>query len=131
VELFSNTLWFFLFGGAMLAWFWHLGRSGKKQVLQGAVALAGSFLLLFPVISVSDDVHAAQFAVEDATLSKKLQRSAATITSALQFSAFPAAQLTLLHGPQWHTAGMVRGEIPARIASVPRSCFEIRGPPAT
>jgi hypothetical protein len=66
-----NILWFALCNLAGLYWLRRWRRSGRPQ--GGAVqlsALACMLVLLFPVISATDDLYAAQFAFETAVTQK-------------------------------------------------------------
>ena len=73
MEVLLNTIWLLVAIGAFLTW-----RPAKIRGtptdrshgrLYGTVALACALVLLFPVISLTDDLHAEQIAMEDSSRS--------------------------------------------------------------
>jgi len=80
MELLLNLIWLAVAAGALVAFARRRRRSAwLAQVPYGKalVALACVVVLLFPVISASDDLHPAQAVVEDA--SKRLQLAIAPL----------------------------------------------------
>ncbi len=80
MELLLNLIWLAVAAGALLAFARSRRRSARMaDVAYGTalVALACVLVLLFPVISASDDLHPAQAVVEDA--SKRVQQAIATL----------------------------------------------------
>src|SRR5271166_662528 len=74
MELLLNLIWLTIAAGALVAFTRSRRRSARMAhvpYVQALIALACVVVLLFPVISASDDLHPAQAVVEDA--SKKLQ----------------------------------------------------------
>jgi hypothetical protein len=69
MELLLNLVWIALAIGAFLIFGRRQQRLGRKQSFcwQSFLALACVLLLLFPVISASDDLHPSQALLEDAT----------------------------------------------------------------
>ncbi len=70
MEILLNTFWLFVAIGAFLFW-----RSGKyrstlrsrRTTAIGILALACALILLFPVISLTDDLHAEMTVMEDSS----------------------------------------------------------------
>src|SRR5260370_10988158 len=76
MELLLNLAWVLL--GLPAYWLWrrHAGaRAGRIfDSLQGLLALGCALVLLFPVISASDDLHAMRAEMEDSSISKRTVR---------------------------------------------------------
>ena len=80
MELLLNLIWLAVAAGALLAFAGSGRRSARMADVPygiALVALACVLVLLFPVISASDDLHPAQALVEDA--SKKVQMAIAPL----------------------------------------------------
>ncbi|SRR6185437_3928396 len=75
MELLLNVVWALLAGTAVSA-FLSFVPSRRKQFLVAFGALCCALLLLFPSISVSDDLHLQAFVSEDSNPSKKLVNAA-------------------------------------------------------
>ncbi len=74
MELFLNLLWLLIAVSAFGAWHMHVsggGRAPGNQRRRGWIALACSLVLLFFVISMTDDLHAEVMVVEDANTSRR------------------------------------------------------------
>jgi hypothetical protein len=71
MELLLNLAWLFLALPAY--WLWRRGRCGFSS-LQCSLALGCALVLLFPVISASDDLHAMRAEMEDSSVSKRTVR---------------------------------------------------------
>lgn len=70
MEVLLNAIWMVLAIGAFL--FWQTERESARRDYIGRyrfLALACALILLFPVISLTDDLHAEQAAMEDSTRS--------------------------------------------------------------
>jgi hypothetical protein len=82
MELLLNLIWLALGMGSLLIFLRCRPRSSLASLpyRQSLLALACALLLLFPVVSASDDLHPAQALLEDAT--KRVQQ----LTSPLQAS---------------------------------------------
>ena len=92
MELLLNLIWLAVAAGALLAFARSRRRSARMaHVPYGTalVALTCVVVLLFPVISASDDLHPAQALVEDA--SKKVQMAIAPLHP--QRTNFPPSML--------------------------------------
>jgi uncharacterized membrane protein YbjE (DUF340 family) len=75
MELLLNVVWAILAGTAVSA-FLGSAPARRKQFLLAFGALCCALLLLFPSISVSDDLHFQAFVSEDSNPSKKLVNAA-------------------------------------------------------
>lgn len=75
MELLLNLLWAVLAGTAISA-FLSSAPAQRKQFLLALAALCCALLLLFPSISVSDDLHFQAFVSEDSNPSKRLVNAA-------------------------------------------------------
>jgi len=80
MELLLNLAWVLLALPAYWLWRRDAGSRGTRRVsaLQGLVALGCVLVLLFPVISASDDLHAMRAEMEDSSISKRTVRQAAS-----------------------------------------------------
>src|SRR6266849_146294 len=78
MELLLNLVWVLL---ALPAWWlWRRGAGGRAarrlSALHGLLALVCALVLLFPVISASDDLHAMRAEMEDSSINKRTVRQA-------------------------------------------------------
>ena len=97
MELLLNLVWLGIAGAGMV---WHL-RSGSKdgrQFLLALAALACILLLLFPAISISDDLSAMAFVAEDSTPGKRLASEAAHVVPLGQLGSLVLLAVLLLAG---------------------------------
>ena len=80
MELLLNVAWLLL---ALPAWwlFRRRMRYAAFVALQSLVALACALLLLFPIISATDDLHAMRAEMEESPVSKRTARQASTDTT--------------------------------------------------
>lgn len=74
MELFLNVVWLLLAVPAL--WVWRReapfsGRSHAFRSLRCALILGGALMLLFPVVSATDDLHAMRPEMEESTPSKR------------------------------------------------------------
>lgn len=80
MELLLNLVWVLLALPAY--WLWRRGigarRARRVSSLQFVLALGCALVLLFPVISATDDLHAMRAEMEDSTVSKRAVRQAGT-----------------------------------------------------
>jgi hypothetical protein len=78
VELLLNLAWLLL--ALPACWLWRRGAGVRStrgvNSLQCLLALASALVLLFPVISASDDLHAMRAEMEDSSTSKRTVRQA-------------------------------------------------------
>jgi hypothetical protein len=75
VEITLNLAWVALAALMLALWIFHAPRSGASRKTQ-LVALAVVILILFPVISVTDDLLATQIAAETDTCQRKALHTA-------------------------------------------------------
>jgi hypothetical protein len=78
MELLLNLAWLLLALPAY--WLWRR-RAPKVTSLQCLLALACGLVLLFPVISASDDLHAMRAEMEDSSINKRTVRAAGSETN--------------------------------------------------
>jgi hypothetical protein len=78
MELLLNLVWLLL--ALPGYWLWRRGACAERRVssLQCLVALGCALILLFPVISASDDLHAMRAEMEESSSSKRTVRLAGT-----------------------------------------------------
>jgi len=76
MELLLNLAWLLLALPAY--WLWRRGTR-RFSSLQCLLALGCMLVLLFPVISASDDLHAMRSEMEDSSVSKRAMRQAVAI----------------------------------------------------
>jgi hypothetical protein len=79
MELLLNLAWFMLAAGAFAIFIRrsHGSRGGRISERRSLIALACLLLLLFPIVSASDDLHPSQALLEDAT--KRIQSLASPL----------------------------------------------------
>ncbi len=101
MELLLNAAWLVI-GGALAISVLRRRTADDHTTARVLLALACAMILLFPVISMTDDLYAQQFAIEDASAAKKLAHAgelanafavcgAAAVTAAYSLS-LPAFQ---------------------------------------
>jgi hypothetical protein len=83
MELLLNLAWFAI-AAAMLGGFARRVWTDRKQFLLALAALGCALLLLFPSVSISDDLHMQPFFAEDSSASKRLVSVAAHATPVSQ-----------------------------------------------
>lgn len=76
MEIGLNLLWLLLAAGAFLLWGRGAARPLRRRHALRLAALGCALALLFPVISVTDDLHPQQAVMEDSNPSKRALRSA-------------------------------------------------------
>src|ERR1700693_1840833 len=102
MELLLNLTWLLL----ALPAFWLWRRSGGSRSVRGVtslqclLALGCALVLLFPVISASDDLHAMRAEMEDSSVSKRTVRQAGSDKN--------SAWINRLQGPPATVASTVR-----------------------
>jgi hypothetical protein len=135
MEVFLNSIWLLVAIGAFL--FWQVdGEKGTIRRREHSsryriLALAVALVLLFPVISLTDDLHSEQAAMEDSSRSVMkarslaqgcLRASRAPFVAAVVKAPYAAAVLHLFQG------AVVLAETPLR-CHTPVSAHEGRSPP--
>ena len=106
MELLLNLLWVVLALPAYWLWRRDSGMRSAHRVsaLQGLLALGCVLVLLFPVISASDDLHAMRAEMEDSSISKRTVRAAGSDKN--------SAWVNRLQGPPAAVASAVRLMVP-------------------
>ncbi|MGA8436895.1 MAG: hypothetical protein WB762_08300 [Candidatus Sulfotelmatobacter sp.] len=122
MELLLNLVWLLLVLPA--CWLWRRGAGARLArrvtALQCLLALACVFVLLFPVISATDDLHAMRTEMEESAASKRTVRQAA--------SEKHAAWVNRLQGPPALAAGAAR--LPALETGLLEVCVSHLASPA-
>jgi hypothetical protein len=81
MEVLLNIIWLLVAVGALVYWRPQNGHAASASRRDGkylaVMALACALLLLFPVISLTDDLHAEQYPMEDSSRSAGKARSVA------------------------------------------------------
>ncbi len=87
MELLLNLVWVLIAATALC---WHLRSAPKdhKQFLLALGALCCALLLLFPTISVSDDLHFEAFLSEDSSPTKRLASAVVHVAPIYQIAIF-------------------------------------------
>ncbi len=106
MELLLNLVWVFLLLPAYWLWRRDAGTRAARRVtsLQCVLALGCVVVLLFPVISATDDLHAMRSEIEESATSKRAVRQAS--------SEKYAAWINRLQGPPALAASAVRLNTP-------------------
>ncbi len=102
MELLLNLVWL-LIATTALCWHLRFAPKDRKQFLLALGALCCALLLLFPTISVSDDLHFEAVLSEDSSPTKRLAGTVTHIVPvqmAIFFAAF-AALAAALHTIEW------------------------------
>lgn len=88
MELGLNLLWLALavFSFALIRLGGDKGRQSRRHSLRRALSLTCALVIFFPIISVTDDLHAAQVVMEDSNPSKRPGRSASPLGSSPHFN---------------------------------------------
>jgi len=107
MELLLNLAWMLLALPAYWLWRRDAGarRARRFSSRQGLLALGCALVLLFPVISASDDLHAMRAEMEDSSISKRTVRQAGSDKNSawvnrLQGPPAAVARATLLVAPE-------------------------------
>lgn len=128
VELALNLLW--LLTGAVALWRWSVccrGRS-RRQSFVGLAALSCALVLFFPIISASDDLHAATPAVEDYSLSARKVRGAVHRISSHVLYAVPVRSLITM--PEAGCEGTITPAFVRISAATHAASLTSRAPPS-
>jgi hypothetical protein len=130
MELLLNLAWVLL--ALPACWLWRRGArtrfSRRISSLQCLLALGCVLVLLFPVVSASDDLHAMRAEMEDSSISKRTVRQAGSDKN--------SAWVNRLQGPAAAVASAVRLVTPevgrlevvvTRVSPLARPCVFQRG----
>ncbi len=131
MELLLNAVW--LLVGIAAVGFWLVRARGAvhrgRGAATGLIVLCCVLALIFPVISMSDDLHAQQVAVEDSSITCKKMASA---TAATVLDHAPAATtLSCAQNPLWQVLGVVEVDNLAAMPFVTLLHISGRAPPFT
>lgn len=128
MELLLNAIWLLLLGTAAVLCSFR--RSSQQQVLRSSLAVTCALLLLFPVISVTDDLHDAQFAMDDFSASKKLHSYSTGASQASHAIAGMPSLPVFGHDPLWRAVGRI--DVEAKTPTLPSSprTAQSRAPPS-
>lgn len=136
MEVALNTLWLLIAIGAFL--FWRTLGCGRAPARRTAgssyrvVALASALILLFPSISLTDDLHQEQAVMEDSSRSVMKARELGETHQRAGRSLFPAVLAALPYFapvPYVFTPGVVSLRTPVLCLNLISPC-EGRSPPA-
>ncbi len=132
MELLLNAIWLLLATAAFGFWL-HRKRSGVRAHagLHGLLVVGCVVILLFPVISMTDDLHYQQFAIEDASGSYKKIIKPADVKKCPLHSAdlHVTALLSSATNLLWQALGLVASQ-PATVPSgLPAPRRSGRAPP--
>ena len=111
MELLLNLIWLMLALPAALIWRGHIQSERKNVGTTAALILVACvLLLLFPIVSASDDLHAMRSEIEESCPSKRLAKQAVCHRSnAPEFGAgdLQLQNAFLLTQPQFHVSEML------------------------
>jgi hypothetical protein len=134
MEVLLNATWFLVAIGAFLLW--QPGKHGRRSWSRGyspcfgMVALACALILLFPVISLTDDLHAEQVAMEDSSRTLNGRQVAQGARRDLRSPLFPAVILVCSFVALTPVcAGTVIAFAPQLFCVTPLRACEGRSPP--
>jgi hypothetical protein len=113
MELFFNALWLLASVLAIVALLQSRGRLRQQKLLLCLASVLCAAAVLFPSISISDDIHVEAFAVEDSTPAKRVTRAIAQSTPITLAFWFGSAILLLVSvAPNW-SVWLVTGRYPS------------------
>ncbi len=127
MELILNAVWFVLSLALIVSWVRRKGDACPPQS-RGLVLLGCLLVLLFPVISITDDLHSEQLAMEDASATSKRIQNADSGRIALQ--GVVVAPLSSPAAPVWHVFGTVTADHSAPSVSFFSLVRSERAPPS-
>lgn len=131
MELLLNLVWA-LITGVLFVWWAFSGRGTPRawRFTAGTLTLVGVALLLFPVISMTDDLNPSMYYAEDVSAVKRLARSTAAAQQHVAphaLSAIPSAAVRLASPPL--VGALVVERTPISHASPEPSRVAGRSPP--
>ncbi len=131
MEVALNVLWLLLGVAAFGFWLCRNRRGLRMPVLLRELpALACLVILLFPVLSMTDDLHFHEFAMEDAAGTYKKALSPTDFhKSSLHVSHLQAVVLVAAANPPQETLGLVSAEPIPSLQSLPAPYTRGRAPP--
>lgn len=127
MELFLNSVWVLVAIAAISSWVC-LERRGKSERRLPLIALSMLVLILFPVISVSDDLWSLQNPAETDTCVRRHQQDSPAHVPLLPHSYLPAAAVADLG--RGYTRLIIPRFAPVRVVAMPAvDSIENRPPP--
>ena len=128
LELLLNLCWLLLIGPGI--YLWMRRQRNATSALQFSIALISLLFLLFPVISVTDDLHAMQQEMEESGPSKRTLKQATKSATGHDFSS-PAVDLpSVAHFlPTQHVLWLILDFVPVASAWVGAEAPVSRPPP--
>lgn len=136
MELLLNIAWILLVVPAY--WLWRRGavaRMGRRvSALQCVLALGCAFVLLFPVISATDDLHAMRAEMEESSASKRAVRQATSEKHSAWLNRLQGTPAQVASAIPVITPKISRLEISVlrkSPAAAPRVAYAGRAPPCT
>jgi len=132
MELFLNTVWLLLALATMGFWISLCpARRNGRRLRHGLIVLGCVLTLLFPVISMTDDLHAQQVAMEDASATtKKIVKRAERARALLNDRHQPAVLTSVLpESASWRVLGQVAPAEQSRPVAAPLPHTSGRAPP--
>jgi hypothetical protein len=133
MELLLNSVWTLVASAAFTLWVSRdrNGIGAERSSSRGLLVLACVVMLLFPVISMTDDMQLEQFAMCDTAANAQRVLSAADQNRSLLHGAalIAIASLFSYESPGWHVLGLVAHERPLKFHSVPIALSSGRAPP--
>jgi hypothetical protein len=107
MEVILNLVWLLIAVAALVAWRAQWMRSWRRYAPLGAVALGCALILLFPEISITDDLHGEQAVMEESSRSTMKARDAAQrcLSAGKHSFDFAAVVRQGLPGVAWIVAG--------------------------
>lgn len=136
MELLLNLAWLLLALPAYWIWRQHELARGTRRVssLQCVWALGCVLVLLFPVISASDDLHAMRAEMEESTTSKRAVRAASGDKTSAWTNRVQAPPAALAYAHAWFAPDFTSLEVsdcPARPVANSCRAHSGRAPPAS
>ena len=126
MELLLNLAWLLLALPAYWVWKRDAGTRSARQVssLQCLLALGCALVLLFPVISASDDLHAMRAEMEDSSVSKRTVRQASSEKSSAWVNRLQGPPAIVVDAVQVFAAGAALLEVSViRVTPLARPCL--------
>jgi hypothetical protein len=136
MELLLNFLWLMLVLPAFLVWRYQLSalrHPGKRHQSRSLVLLGCLLVLLFPVVSASDDLHPISAEIEESGPFKRTVKQSPGINAAIwthhaSGAALPARVFSIR--PQAFVLGAMPAFAPSFAGQPPVLGSDSRGPPA-
>ncbi len=136
MELGLNLLWLLLAMASVAIWRRQRSRSLRRQQLlgwRGLIAIGCVLVLLFPVISITDDLHAEQAMIEDSNPVKRTLRGWGTSHASSNLGKLSHPALRSIPSPSSSKFNLILGYVNPTRSELARSLaltpVASRGPP--